>query len=691
MTRGLHSISPKELIRDFLGSRRTAGARGPLQPPVPMAALHSLLVAGVAVYLPLASELPLWVSAVFLIGAGWRLAAAHRLIVRPGRWLLLCAAAVVIGVTYRHYGGLLGRDPGVALLVALTGLKLLELRNRRDYVLTAFLLYVVLLGAFLYGQSLALGLYGAAAAAITTAALLQLGRDTPLSARVAVRITATLLLQALPIMLLLYFLFPRFSGALWGVPLRDGSGTTGMSEVMRPGSVQRLVESAEPAFRASMADAPPPLAALYWRGLVLWDTDGTTWRAGTPILHADAGGFVPRSAPVRYQIILEPHGKQWLYALDAPVEPPPGARLAAGRVLQRPRPLLERLSYELVSYPRYQTGALAPTERARALALPRAVSERVRALALDWRSAGPPGTAADAEVVTAALQYFRREPFHYTLTPPALGNDPVDAFLFEARRGFCEHYASAFVTLMRAAGIPSRVIAGYQGGVYNPAGNYFLVRQADAHAWAEVWLPGEGWRRVDPTAAVAPERVEHGIDAVRRLQAQGVNANTLSTEMLQRLVALGWLDRAWLRTHLAWDYANLSWYRWVGNYDHDRRAALLARLNLSQHALLAMVLGVLALIVLYALYHARRHEPSDPAAAVYARFCRKCAAIGLARLAHEGPLAFAERCISARPDLAAAIATVTRHYVALRYGSAPPQNLAALNAAVRGFNPSRAV
>ncbi len=690
MTREPRSMTAKEFVRNLFGSR-LAAVRGPLQPPVPMAALHLLLVAALVVYLPLASELPLWVSAVFVVGAGWRLAAAHRLIVRPGRWLLLSAAVVVIGITYRHYGGLLGRDPGVALLVALTGLKLLELRNRRDYVLTAFLLYVVLLGAFLYGQSLALGVYGALAAALTTAALLQLGRHTPLSARVALRVTATLLLQALPIMLVLYFLFPRFSGTLWGVPLPDASGTTGMSEVMRPGSVQRLVESAEPAFRASMTGEPPPLAALYWRGLVLWDTDGRTWRVGTPIVPADRGALVPRSAPVRYQIILEPHGRHWLYALDVPVDSPPGARLAAGRILQRPRPLLERLSYELVSYPQYQTGALTPMERARALALPRLTSDRVRALARSWRLQGPPGTAADAQVVTSALQHFRREPFHYTLTPPALGGDPVDAFLFETRRGFCEHYASAFVTLMRAAGIPSRVIAGYQGGVYNPAGNYFLVRQADAHAWAEVWLPGQGWRRVDPTAAVAPERIELGIDAVRRLQEQGVNASRLTAEMLQRMVALGWFDRAWLRTRLTWDYANLSWYRWVGNYDHDRRAEFLARLHLSQHALLAMVLGVLALIILYALYHSRRHEPRDPAASAYARFCRKCAAIGLARSPTEGPLAFAERCRGARPDLATAVGTITRHYIALRYGSAAAhEHLAALNAAVRDFDPARA-
>lgn len=665
--------------------------REPIQPPVPLNALHLLLVAALAVFVPLARELPLWVSAVFLVGAGWRLAAAHRLIVRPGRWLRLIAAVGVIAVTYRDYGGLIGREPGVALLVALTGLKLLELRSRRDYLLTAFLLYVVLLGAFLYGQSLIIGLYGFFAAAIITAALLQLGRHAPLPARAALRITATLLWQALPIMLVLYFLFPRLSGALWGVPAPGGAGTTGMSEIMRPGSVQRLTESDDTAFRVTVHGPAPPAALLYWRGLVLWDTDGQSWRAGAPVSRADADGLVPRSAAVRYQVMLEPHGKHWLYALDLPAIAPPDARLLTGWVLERSRPLLERYSYELISYPQYQTGALTPTEHARALSLPTTTSARVRALAEGWRDQASTSTQASERVVATALQHFRREPFAYTLTPPALGRDPVDAFLFESRRGFCEHYAAAFVTLMRAAGIPSRVVAGYQGGVYNPAGDYFIVRQVDAHAWAEVWLPGQGWRRVDPTAAVAPERVEHGIDAVRRLQAQGATGNTLTAEMLQRMVALGWFDNAWLRTRLVWDYANLSWYRWVGGYDQERREDLLTKLQLSRYALLAMVLGIAALVALYMLYPSLRRDPRDPVANAYARFCHKCAAIGLARAPAEGPLAFAERCRGARPDLGTAIAFITHRYIALRYGSTNAgEGLPALKAAVRNFKPRHA-
>ena len=679
------------MISSVAAPNVAAGAREPLQPPVPLAALHLLLVAALTIYLPLAREVPLWVSAAFLLGAGWRLASAHRLFLRPARPLRLLAAGAVLFITYREFGTLLGRDPGVALLVALTGVKLLELRSRRDYLLAAFLLYVVLLAGFLYGQSLALGIYGLGAAALNTAALLQLGRHVPLGPRAVARYTATLLIQALPIMLVLYLLFPRLSGALWAVPSSGASGTTGMSDVMRPGSVQQLIESDEPAFRASLIGTPPPLASLYWRGLVLWDTDGAAWRVGAPLLHAAGDELAPSAAPVRYQIILEPHDKHWLYALDLPRAAPPGTQLVAGRVLQRARPAFERYSYELVSYPQYRTGALAPGERSRALALPRNTSRRVRALAETWRERAVAAGAADDAVVTAALEHFRREPFVYTLEPPALGSDPVDAFLFETRRGFCEHYASAFVTLMRAAGIPSRVVMGYQGGTYNPAGNYFIVRQSDAHAWAEVWLPGQGWQRVDPTAAVAPERVEYGIGATRRLRERGVDVGALSAEMLERLIALGWFDRTWLHGRLLWDYANLSWYRWVGNYDHERRAQLLERLRLSQHALLAMVLGVGVLIAVYALYHARRRTPRDPVASAYARFCRKCATVGLVRSETEGPLAFAERCHRLRPDLSGDVARITHYYVGLRYGpETRREHKVALATAVREFKPSPA-
>lgn len=646
-------------------------------------ALYWLLAGSLVAIGPHTGELPFWATAIFLTGIGWRLAATFRAFHLPNRWLRLAAALGAIALTLNEYGTLIGRDPGVTLLVALAGLKLLELQTRRDYLLAGLLLYVLLLTAFLYQHSLTLGLYGVLAVAVNTAALLQLGRHSALAWRANLRWTARLLAQAMPIMLVLYFLFPRIAGGLWGIPQAEATGVTGMPEVMRPGSLQRLSESTEPAFRVSF-DGAPPAAALYWRGRIFWDSDGATWSSGAPVVDADADAFVPLAASVKYQVILEPQGTRWLYALDLPATAPPDSRWRAGYVLEHGRPLHDRYHYDLISYPRYRTGGLGHQERVRALALPAAASARVRELAGRWRASA----AGDAAVVQAALAHFRTESFVYTLTPPALRGDPVDQFLFETRRGYCEHYAAAFVTLMRAAGVPSRVVVGYQGGEYNPAGNYFIVRQADAHAWAEVWLAGEGWRRVDPTAAVAPERIELGADAVRRLQAQGLATGSLAGEALRRVMALGWFDRARLQTRLMWDYANLSWYRWVADYGPERQAEFLARLGLSGYAVWAIGLALLALVGAYSVIRFDRRPPLDPAAALYRRFCRRCAAIGLPRAPAEGPLAFAQRVAQRRPDLASPVAAITQRYIDARYGEATAA-LVSLRGLVRAFRPRR--
>lgn len=648
-------------------------------------AVRLLLASAVVAFAPHALELPIGAIAAFLAAVGWRFASEQWNWYRPGKWQRVALALATIVFAYRYYGTLLGRDPGVTLLVCLTGLKLLELRILRDYMLSAFLLFLLTLSTFLYGQSLALGLYALVAVSINTAALLHLSRAAPLGFEPTVRWTLRLAGQALPIMLVLYVLFPRLPAPLWGIPFAEGGSVTGVPEVMRPGNIQSLSESPQPVFRVSFDGATPAPPLLYWRARVLWDTDGRAWYAGPPLPAADAVSFRPRGEPVRYEVTLEPQNRPWLYALDLPALIPAGARVRAGYVLERERAARERVRYDMLSYPQYATGALSNAERGRALSLPRAVSPRVHALSSTWRRG-----AGDAAVVSAALDHFRREPFVYTLTPPRLGSDPVDEFLFETRRGFCEHYAAAFVTLMRAAGIPSRVVLGYQGGEFNPAGDYLIVRQADAHAWAEVWLAGRGWVRVDPTVAVAPERVELGIDATRRLRAQGVTAGELAADAVLQAMRLGMLEHAWLRTRLGWDYANFSWYRWVGGYDLERQEAVLARLGLKEYVLPAMVGGVALLVLFYGLPRARRAR-ADPVVAAYTRFCGRLAHVGLERAPTEGALAFAERCVRLRPDLLPAINAITEGYVALRYGPMrAPEELHSLRRAVRQFRPRRA-
>jgi transglutaminase-like putative cysteine protease len=340
----------------------------------------------------------------------------------------------------------------------------------------------------------------------------------------------------------------------------------------------------------------------------------------------------------------------------------PSACVRAGN--RRPvRDRLSRKSAHPLSHAR-----VAGKQRRAGLQRPGLISARVQELAAGWRRSA----RSDAEVVRAALAHFRTEKFFYTLEPPALEDDPVDEFLFETRRGFCEHFAAAFVTLMRSAGIPARVVTGYQGGEFNPSGNYLIVRQLDAHAWAELWLPGQGWARVDPTAAVAPERIEYGTEGIRRLLARGAVLGGLPSEALRELLALGALEQVHQRLRLSWDAANTAWQRWVLGYDRARQRELLAQLGFEDVNPLRL-LGLLALLValvmgLYVMLTRRRVPRPDPVLRVYFAFCRKLAQLGLVRAPQEGALRFAERGAHLHPQLADAIHAITHFYLHLRYG-----------------------
>lgn len=630
-----------------------------------------LLVAGAAALVPLARELPGWTTLAFLGLLLWRYGIDRRGWRAPGHLLRIALAVLGLALVYARYGGFLGRDPGIALLVWLTGTKVLELASERDAMLWAFLLFLVLLGAFLYDQSPVLAAYALAVVVLVVAGVLRLHEDAPLALRKRFRYAAVIVAQAVPLMLLMYVLFPRLPAPLWALPSPDGgSALTGMSDEMRPGSIGELVLSEAVAFRVHFEGAPPPATDRYWRVRVLWDSDGHVWRrGGAP---ATASGFTPLGDAVAYRVTLEPTGKTWLPVLDLPSSAPRGAAIRAGSVLDHRRPVDDRLVYALQSHPRYRTGALSIGERRRAVSVP-PVSERVRALALSWRHTG----ASDEEIVRSALTHFRTHAFHYTLSPPKLGEDPVDEFLFETRRGFCEHYAAAFATLMRAAGVPARIVIGYQGGVHNPAGDYYMVRQSDAHAWTEVWLAPRGWVRVDPTAAVAPERVEYGIESLDAMDAARRAADG-------KRFAARWLTRAWQRARFTWDSVNISWFYWVRDYDEVRQARLLERVGLREYAALAMVAGMIALVLAYAFAASRARLARDPVERLYQRYCRKLARAGLARAHNEGPLDYGRRAGGYWPDRRDAIEAITARYVALRYGgNVSAQERAALGRAVR--------
>lgn len=633
--------------------------------------LHSLMAAGAVAVAPHAGELPFWIIAVFVLSAAWRFGIEVLQWYRPGKLVRFGLMLLLLVAVFRQFHTLLGRDPGMALLITLIGLKFLELKTVRDHVVSLFVFYLLILGGFLYSQSLWLGAWALLAVTVCTTALVHLAQPTSLNVTQRLRLSGVMLAKAVPLMIIVYLLFPRISGTLWGLPADAHGGLTGMPDTMQPGSIRSLSESSEIAFRVSFEGTPPPQRELYWRGLVLTEFDGRGWRRG-PVGGVQEVSFVPLNEAVRYHVTLEPSNKPWMPALDLPAVRPRGARFQPEFTLEHREPVNERLNYTLTSYTRYNTGALELAERVRSLQLPELTSPRTRELAGQWqRDRGAP-----QQIAQAALEYFRRENFVYTLSPPLLGEDPVDEFLFGTRRGFCEHYASAFVTLMRAAGIPSRVVVGYLGGELNTAGDYLIVRQSDAHAWAEIWLADRGWVRVDPTGAIAPERIELGLDAVRRLELQGLALGSLSSEAVRRALELGWFEYAARHARWYWDLTNMTWYRWVVDYGKERQERFLASLgfeHISWGQLGGLVLaGVLLVLLVYALPLWRSKKTLDPPHVAYLRFCRKLERAGLARAPYEGAHAFGERAARKRVDLAASISEITGLYEDLRYGPKGP-------------------
>ena len=652
-----NSPRPRREAATFPGPALRSPAGGAGQRPFALDRTSWLLAALALAIAPHVPRLPVWIT-LLCLGVG-----AIRLITPqlPARWLLLSLAIAALTGVYASYHTLFGRDAGVALLVVMLSLKLMEIRSLRDNMVAIFIGYFLVITHFLYSQSIPTGLYLMAAVLAITTALINLNRPGgPLDIQKNLRLATLMLGQALPIMLVLFVLFPRLPGPLWGLPVDAYEGMTGLGNTMTPGSISKLSQSAAVAFRVAFDGPMPKPDQRYWRGPVLDSFDGRVWSAA---IAPDwkAAPIAVAGQPVGYSLTLEPHNKRWLLALDMPAELPPASRLSAYYELLADTPVRQRLRYHAVSYPQYLTGMeLGAREMRLALQLPPDINPKARELAHGWRL----GAQEDSEIVRRALALFRAEAFFYTLTPPLLGANSVDDFLFRSRRGFCEHYAGSFVFLMRAAGIPARVVTGYQGGEPNPLGGYLIVRQYDAHAWAEVWLNHRGWVRVDPTAAVSPLRVELGLAAA--LPAR---------ESLPLMIRL---DNAWLmQLRFSWDALNNRWNQWVLGYSQERQYDLLSRLGFEMGSWKELALGLVASVgaLLLALsgFMLWRRKPAggDPATALYRRFCNKLARRGMVRRPNEGPLDFAKRIAVWRPDLAERVETISNLYVALRYQPHP--------------------
>jgi protein-glutamine gamma-glutamyltransferase len=626
---------------------------------------------------PHAERLPWWITLLVIMLFAWRAYVGVGGLALPRKWVLILIAAGTLGGIYISYGRILGRDSGIALLVVMLALKLMEMATLRDAMVLIFIAYFLVITNFLYSQTILTSVFMLFVIWMITATMIgfQFRARQP-GYRQQLRSAAVMLLQATPLMLVLFLLFPRVQGPLWGMPQDSYSGVTGLSENMSPGSVSNLLTSDAVAFRVNFESADMPASQqLYWRGPVMWDFDGQTWSASR-IPYGLPRTFEPLDRAIEYTVTVEPHGKRWLFALDLPGRTPPRSVMTGDFQLLFQTPVTNRLRYDMISNLRYRDAAdLSRYDRQRALRLPAAANPRTRELANELRARAPDERA----YINAVLGMFRNQNYSYTTTPPLLGANPVDEFLFTTLAGYCEHYASAFAVLMRAGGVPSRIVTGYQGGEINTVGNYMIVRQADAHAWVEVWLAGEGWTRVDPTAAVSPARVQSGAVAA---VPQG--------EALPLLLRgdMRWLHRA----RLTWDLLANSWNQAVLGYTLDSQRQLMRRIGIDDATWQSMLMlmfaatGVITLALALVTLRKLRALRPDPAVAAYARFCERLARRGLSRHPSEGPTAFSRRAAAARPDLAAGIAAISEIYVRLRYArKANPGDTADLQRAVAGF------
>ena len=607
------------------------------------------LAAGLACALPLLRLLPWWLSLILLaVGIGSATLTWFR--PAPGALRLLLTLGL-FWLVLATYGYRLGRDTGSALLLAMLLLKPIELKTLRDArSLVGFGLFA-LFAAFLLDQgplTLILAIPAALLVFATCARMADSEAGLPPSRFRLQRVLAVLGLFGLaaPLALASFWLFPRLGTPLWGIP-DVAKARIGISERMAPGDWLDILADDSPAFRVQFNGAPPPRQQLYWRGLVLWNFDGRGWTRPDWPRSLLPAHITTTAAPILYRITLEPTDKHFLFALDLPQSAPEAASIAQDYSLTANQPVSSLRVYDIVSAPPARFESELPDNiRAVALRLPAGYNPRTLALARRWRSDG----ADDAEIIRRALAMYH-DSFSYSLAAPPLGSNSVDEFLFDTRLGFCEHFSSSFTFLMRAAGIPARVVTGYVGAYRNPIGDYWLVKQSDAHAWSEVWLAGRGWVRVDPTAAVRPERVFG-----RPSNAAGGDDPTGSVGQLFDLA----------------DWARRGWNDFVLGFNAARQQSLLGSLGLhdadarQMAALFGTVTGVL-LVVITLLQLRRRGPPPDPLLRAWARFTARLARAHLRKRPDEPALAYARRVAALQPSQGEDILSLSRRFVSAQY------------------------
>jgi transglutaminase-like putative cysteine protease len=623
---------------------------------LPREARDTLFLLGVIAWtvLPHTQQLPVWCSVLAGTVLLWRAHLAFTSAPLPSRWTLLALMLLAGTMTWWTFRTVIGKDPGITMVVVLMTLKTLELRARRDAFVVFFLGFFLVLTQFLYSQSIGVAaiMLVSVWGLLTSLVLAHMPVGQP-SLSQAAKLALRTALMGLPLMALLFVLFPRV-GPLWNVP-PEKEAVTGLSNTMRMGNVAELAADDSIAMRVRFIDPPPPRSTLYFRGPVLSRFDGVEWTAAeTPFIGPQADVRVQGPA-LRYEVTLEPLRLTAVPLLEFTnnLETIEGTRVGqrADLVWRADRPVTQRLRFTASAHTSFSYGGqMRPGALREFTQLPEGYNPRTLAWAKAF-AAGPELAGADPiRLARAVFARIRNEAYGYTLTPGLYGEaDPkgsIDEFWLDRKLGFCEHFAGAFVVVMRAMGVPARVVTGYQGTDADPVDGYYVVRQSHAHAWAEFWQPGLGWVRADPTTAVAPERVQNSRNLTPPRGFIGGAIDNLTPGFLTEL-------------RLLWETTNNRWNQWVLDYSRNRQLDLFNRLGFSAHGwqdMALLLVGVLSGLSLlgagWAWWDRNRQDPWQRQAALSRRLLRT---LGIESAAHDTPRTLAARLEQRFGDAATAL------------------------------------
>lgn len=633
--------------------------------PMPRTAFVLLLISSLLAVIPHVERVPSWMLVAFVGVFIWRIQVFRQRWPFPGKSIRLLLVALGFAAIILHHGTVFGPDAGVGLLITAYLFKQLEMVTRRDAFLVVILSYFVLATQFLFSSSIFTTLYVLSVLVIITATQVALNHS---GSKVAVlqplRVSLLLIGQSIPLMIAMFLLFPRI-GPLWQLNLSNKQNAVGLSDRMSPGDMSDLALSGKLAFRAEFDGPVPPMRERYWRAAIFDQFDGRTWYAAQDVQlrPLDGNQLYSEERHYQYRVTLEPTGQRWLMVMPAAIVRAEGVHPTSLLTYLYKEEINSVLSYDVTSYPDYQFQANGLWERevSRNLQLPASGNDKSRRYAREqFVQLG----RSPERFVDSLLDWFKEEEFYYSLKPPLLGSNVVDEFLFGTRKGYCAHYAGAFVFLLRSVGIPARVVAGYMGGEQHPLGKYLLVRQYDAHAWAEVWMAGKGWVRIDPTGAVAPNRIEFGASGIS--DESFIAESPLSPERLRNMALFA-------QARMFADYIDYLWVKNVVGFDSKTQSRLFESVlgQVTPQKIAALFGGVAAVITLTLiigiLLRQPRIKPLDRIDRLYLRFCAKLASKGLSRGEGEGPMAYAERISGLKPELESQIREITTLYVTLKY------------------------